>query len=89
MGRVFATAGTYQLWVGPEGGATRNYSITWESSRADLVQIRESVRAKIAGLAHRSVRLQAAPMFWSWCVAGGHKACLVCKNDGLYSVAEP
>ena len=36
IGRVvFANAGTYQLVVASQGGATRNYSITWEVSRAD------------------------------------------------------
>jgi RHS repeat-associated protein len=67
VGRVvFAKAGTYQLTVASQGGATRKYSITWEVSRAD-----RALSLQPGQSASGTIDLPGAQDVWTFNVSAG------------------
>ncbi len=91
VGRVvFANAGTYQLTVASQGGATRNYSITWEMSRAD-----RALSLQPGQTASGTIDLPGAKDIWTFTVPAGTVAyfdadpnCNAASGNLLYEVQD-
>ncbi|HZV26533.1 MAG TPA: RHS repeat-associated core domain-containing protein [Acidothermaceae bacterium] len=91
LGRVvFAKAGTYQLSVASEGGATRNYSVTWEISRAD-----RALSLQPGQTASGTIDLPGAQDIWTFTVPAGTVAyfdadpnCSAAGGNLLYEVRD-
>lgn len=67
VGRVvFANAGTYQLVVASQSGATRNYAVTWEISRAD-----RTLSLQPGQTASGAIELPGAKDSWTFTVPAG------------------
>jgi hypothetical protein len=91
VGRVvFANAGTYQLVVASDGGATRKYSITWEMSRAD-----RALSLQPGQTVSGTIDLPGAQDIWTFTVPGGTVAyfdadpnCNAAGGNLLYDVQD-
>jgi RHS repeat-associated protein len=87
---VFANAGTYQLVVASEGGATRNYSIAWEVSRPD-----RALSLQPGQTASGTIALPGAQDIWTFTVPAGTVAyfdadpsCNTASGNLLYDVQD-
>ena len=91
IGRVaFPNAGTYQLTVTSQGGATRSYSITWEVSRAD-----RALSLQPGQSASGTIDLPGAKDIWTFTVPAGTVAyldadpkCTAASGNLLYEVQD-